>query len=203
MLEFPTMHRFAKVYFQPDIIAALESVTADSAKPLGPSDTVAFIVRDWLIANGYLVATERAEWRDVVWQDPGLAAPEAKVPILVVEDDEFARINAVGMAEIAGFDVLTAECSADAIVVLNARPDIRLVFTDIRMPGEMDGAKLAEFIHEKWPDMLLMVTTAAAFPEPQSLPVGARFYSKPYEMTRLIDGMRTMIATADAGLQAA
>jgi two-component system, response regulator PdtaR len=66
--------------------------------------------------------------------------------ILIVEDDFLTRMNTARMIEDAGFDVVEAANADEAIVVLETRLDITVVFTDVQMPGSMDGLKLAAFI---------------------------------------------------------
>ena len=63
--------------------------------------------------------------------------------VLVVEDETLLRWHAVAMIEDAGFDVIEAGNAAEAISVLEARTDIRVIFTDIQMPGSIDGLRLA------------------------------------------------------------
>lgn len=63
--------------------------------------------------------------------------------VLVVEDDYLLRIVAVSFLEDAGFATLEARSADEAIALLEARRDIRMVFTDIDMPGSMDGLRLA------------------------------------------------------------
>src|SRR3978361_2295480 len=66
--------------------------------------------------------------------------------VLIVEDESLIRIDAIEMIEAAGFDTLEAANADEAIAILSARPDIHVVFTDIQMPGSMDGVKLAHFV---------------------------------------------------------
>jgi len=70
--------------------------------------------------------------------------------VLVVEDELLLRINAVEMISEAGFDVVEVGNSDEAISILEDRPDIHIVFTDIHMPGSMDGLKLARFVRDRW-----------------------------------------------------
>ena len=77
-----------------------------------------------------------------VW---GRAAKQRSV-ILIVEDETLIRWGAVKMAEDAGFEVLEAANADEAIEILESRNDIRVVFTDIHMPGSMDGLKLAHAV---------------------------------------------------------
>src|ERR1019366_2069715 len=78
--------------------------------------------------------------------------------VLIVEDESLTRLDAVEMAEAAGFAVVEASNADDAIRILESRNDIRIVFTDIDMPGSMDGLKLPRAIRNRWPPIQLIVT---------------------------------------------
>jgi CheY-like chemotaxis protein len=81
-----------------------------------------------------------------------VAESRKKAPVvLIVEDEMVIRLGAVKMAEDAGFEVLEAANADEAIEILESRNDIRLVFTDIHMPGSMDGLKLAHAVRDRWP----------------------------------------------------
>jgi CheY-like chemotaxis protein len=71
--------------------------------------------------------------------------------ILIVEDDFLVRMHAAEMIADAGFEVVEAGSADEAIVILEGRLDITVVFTDIQMPGSMDGLKLAMAIGGRWP----------------------------------------------------
>jgi CheY-like chemotaxis protein len=102
-----------------------------------------------------------------------------KAVVLVVEDEALIRISALDIVEDAGFVALEA-CNADeAIAILESRNDICAVFTDIRMPGSMDGWELAVAIRRRWPLMHLIVASAHA-PREAILPANGRFIGKPY-----------------------
>ena len=77
--------------------------------------------------------------------------PDSPVYVLVVEDDFLSRLHAVNLVEDAGYIAVEASNADEAITILEARKDIRIVFTDIDMPGSMDGLKLAHAIRERWP----------------------------------------------------
>jgi len=81
-----------------------------------------------------------------------------KPVILVVEDEILVRLTAVAIAEDAGFEVLSATTADEALSVLEARADVRLVFTDVQMPGSMDGLRLAHAVRDRWPPVELIVT---------------------------------------------
>ncbi len=79
--------------------------------------------------------------------------------VLVVEDEPILRMMAVDLVERAGFEAVEAAGSNDAIRILETRPDIRVVFTDIDMPGGLDGMKLAAAIRDRWPPIELIITS--------------------------------------------
>lgn len=108
-------------------------------------------------------------------------ASKAKRPVvLIVEDEALLRINAVELITEAGFDVVEAGHAEEAIAILEGRPDIHIVFTDIQMPGSMDGIKLARFIRGRWPPIKLVVTSGQVAIRDGDLPEGGVFIGKPY-----------------------
>ncbi|MGY4474476.1 response regulator [Bradyrhizobium sp. USDA 3364] len=110
--------------------------------------------------------------------------------VLVVEDDPLLRMNASAAIEAAGFDVVEAAGAEEAIAILEQRSDIRLLFTDIQMPGSMDGLKLAHFVKGRWPPIKIVATSGHAYVTESDLPDGGRFLPKPYaiaEMASTID----------------
>ena len=100
--------------------------------------------------------------------------------VLVVEDDGLIRMHAADMVRELGFEVLEAPNADDAITLLENRSDITVVFTDIQMPGSMDGLCFVAAIRDRWPPIALLVTSGQVGLPASSLPVGARFVSKPY-----------------------
>ena len=89
----------------------------------------------------------------------GTSCLEKRVIILVVEDDFLWRMDAVQMIEEAGFDVLEAANADEAIPILETRSDINVIFTDINMPGSMDGLKLAHAVKGRWPPIKIIATS--------------------------------------------
>ena len=79
--------------------------------------------------------------------------------VLVVEDDPLVLLSAVDIIEEAGYRALQASDADEAIAILEANPDIQIVFTDIEMPGSMDGVKLAAFIRDRWPPVEIIITS--------------------------------------------
>jgi two-component system, response regulator PdtaR len=100
--------------------------------------------------------------------------------VLIVEDDLLIRMDAIDIIETAGYATLEAADADEAIAILTARPDIHVVFTDIQMPGSMDGLKLAHFIHDRWPPVKIIATSGNVRIAGYELPHGGQFLPKPY-----------------------
>jgi len=112
--------------------------------------------------------------------------------VLIVEDDFLLRMEAISMIEAAGFAVLEAANADDAINVLEVRRDITVVFTDIQMPGSMDGLKLARAIRGRWPPIKIVATSGLVDVGEKDLPEGGRFLPKPYQPDELADVLREL-----------
>jgi two-component system, response regulator PdtaR len=114
--------------------------------------------------------------------------------VLVVEDDPIIRMGAVDLVLSAGYEALEA-CDADeAIRILERRSDIDLVFTDVQMPGTVDGIKLAHYIRDRWPPVRLLVASGNAILDESSLPTGSRYFSKPYDDHAIADAMSQLLS---------
>jgi DNA-binding NtrC family response regulator len=98
------------------------------------------------------------------------------------------------MIEEAGFEVLQAADATDAIVTLEDRLDVRVVFTDVDMPGGIDGIMLAICIRERWPAIQIIITSGRPWPEGTDLPEDMVFFSKPYRQDRVLETVRRMAA---------
>lgn len=112
--------------------------------------------------------------------------------VLVVEDEPLVRLCAVRMIEEAGFEVLEAATADDAIRTLESRNDVRVVFTDVQMPGSMDGIKLAQAVRRRWPPVKLIVTSGLGKVKLTDIPEGGRFFSKPYDPLQVRDALREL-----------
>ena len=106
--------------------------------------------------------------------------------ILVVEDDELLRLHAADLLEAHGFAVVKAENADEALKVLEQRNDVRLLFTDIQMPGALDGMGLARQVHARWPHVLLVITSGQTAPTRAEIPDDGRFVAKPYRASELL-----------------
>lgn len=114
--------------------------------------------------------------------------------VLIVEDEPLQRLDMIDMAEEAGFEVLEAHDADHAIALLEKRLDVRLVLTDIDMPGAMNGLKLAAAVRRRWPPIKIIVTTAGVAPGVADLPEGAIFLPKPLNHRRVVDAMHRLVA---------
>jgi CheY-like chemotaxis protein len=113
--------------------------------------------------------------------------------VLVVEDEFLLRISAVEMIEDAGFDVLQAADADEAIDILQVRPDIRVIFTDIHMPGSMDGLRLAHAVRGRWPPIKIIATSGRINVRISDLPEGGRFIPKPYHPREIVRTLRELV----------
>jgi CheY-like chemotaxis protein len=115
--------------------------------------------------------------------------------VLVVEDDFLIRIGAVEMIEAAGFDIVEAASADEAMKILEVRLDITVVFTDIQMPGSMDGLKLAAAIRGRWPPIKIVATSGIVDVRKVDLPEGGRFLPKPYSSAEIVGTLRELTGT--------
>src|ERR1700710_3122877 len=122
----------------------------------------------------------------------GLAQSRRPV-VLIVEDELLLRMNAVEMIEAAGFEVVEAASADEAIEILESRRDITVVFTDIQMPGSMDGLKLARAVRGRWPPIKIVATSGRHNFGETDLPEGGRFLPKPYNSAQLTGMLREVI----------
>ncbi|WP_204165495.1 response regulator [Methylobacterium sp. 17Sr1-1] len=100
---------------------------------------------------------------------------------LVVDDDPLIRMNAAEMLADAGFQTLEASHVEEALNVLHQHhPAIVLLFTDVQMPGALDGFALARHTAAHWPHISIVVASGRAQPGPDDMPEGARFVGKPF-----------------------
>lgn len=101
---------------------------------------------------------------------------------LVVDDDFLIRLEVMGILERAGFQVLEAEHGDAAFELLKTRhPDVVLLFTDVQMPGRLDGFALASSVAASWPHISIVVASGHVKPEPGRMPDKAHFIGKPFD----------------------
>src|SRR5580698_2600016 len=113
--------------------------------------------------------------------------------VLVVEDEMLLRMRAVDIVEDAGFTPIEAVNADEAIAILESRSDVDLLFTDIQMPGSMDGLKLAHAVYERWPSIKIILVSGKLTPTDSERPTDSRFFGKPLEVKQMIAEIQEMI----------
>lgn len=114
--------------------------------------------------------------------------------ILIVEDHPLVQITASAMIEDAGLRTVIAGDADEAIEILSTRDDICCVFTDIEMPGSMDGLALAVLVKRRWPHIQLVVTSGGQPPHALTLPIEVSFFQKPYDYASVIEELKAIAA---------
>ena len=118
----------------------------------------------------------------------------SKPRVLVVEDETLVRMAIVDHLEDEGFMVFEASNADEAIEILVNNLDIRVMFTDIDMPGGMDGLKLAAAVRDRWPPVKIVVTSGYRFVRDDEIPAESRFFPKPYDLGVIAQTVRSMAA---------
>jgi CheY-like chemotaxis protein len=121
------------------------------------------------------------------------ASRGSKGVVLVVDDDSLVRMVAADIIQDAGFETIEAADADSAIAILEARKDIRIVFTDIDMPGSMDGLKLARAIRDRWPPIELILTSGLIQIPQRDLPERGVFLPKPYPAEALTSALSRFV----------
>jgi two-component sensor histidine kinase/ActR/RegA family two-component response regulator len=115
--------------------------------------------------------------------------------VLVVEDEMVLRMRAVDIVEDAGFTAVEAVNADEALAILESRSDISLLFSDIQMPGTMDGLKLAYAVHDRWPDIKIILVSGQVKLTDAEKPTDSRFFGKPLDVKRMINEVQEMVGT--------
>ena len=116
--------------------------------------------------------------------------------VLVVEDEWIVRVEAAACLMEAGFDVVQAVDAAEALEIVQGRDDIDLLFTDINMPGSMNGVELARRVHRARPAMRLILTSGETKPSASELPIDGDFIPKPYSPDTVTAAVNRQLAVA-------
>lgn len=114
--------------------------------------------------------------------------------VLVVEDEALVRLDLAWALSEAGFDAIEAPNAEDALAVLSASTEIRVMITDVNLVGSLDGAKLSWMVRHKWPPIHIIVVSARHRVEEMQLPERSLFFPKPYRARRLINAVRDLLA---------
>jgi two-component system, response regulator PdtaR len=116
-----------------------------------------------------------------------------KAAVLVVEDETLIRLWAADLLEENGFSVLEAKDADAALKVLESRSDVKLLFTDVQMPGSLNGMELAREVHARWPHILLVITSGRERPTCAEIPDHGRFVAKPYSGEELLGQVKELL----------
>jgi CheY-like chemotaxis protein len=100
--------------------------------------------------------------------------------VLIVEDEALLRSNASEILAEAGHQTIEAANAHEALVILEGRPDVEVVFSDNHMPGALDGLRLLNLVARRWPSIRLILTSGRGLPSDELLPFGGIFLPKPY-----------------------
>jgi two-component system, response regulator PdtaR len=125
---------------------------------------------------------------------PTMTSQRVVPVILVVEDEALIRLAAVGMLEEAGFRMIEAVNGDQALELLIADSDVQLLFTDVNMPGTINGVALARQVRDRWPQIGIMVVSATQMSQSDELPPGSRFERKPYNSDTVVRHARALTA---------
>jgi DNA-binding NtrC family response regulator len=116
------------------------------------------------------------------------------IAVVVVEDELLLRISIAGELEDEGFLVFEASNADEAIAIIQANPTIHALFTDIDMPGSMDGLKLAAFVRDRWPPIKIILTSGHHDLAGSGFDIDGKFFPKPYKATEVANQIRQMTA---------
>jgi|EndMetStandDraft_9_1072997.scaffolds.fasta_scaffold565100_1 CheY-like chemotaxis protein len=120
--------------------------------------------------------------------------------VLVVEDEALLRMLAVEVVEEAGFSAIEARDADEAVALLESRTDIVLLFTDVNMPGSMDGLKLAHAVRDRRPSIKILLVSGQQRLQPSDLPLNSRFVEKPYQVSALVEALHSLIGSCHSNV---
>ena len=112
--------------------------------------------------------------------------------VLLVEDEVLIRLFGADLLTAAGFEVIEAASADEALGKLESRGDVQVLFTDVHMPGSLDGLELARCVHKRWPGIELLIASGRSRLDPDEIPDDGLFVSKPYEPSHVIQQLREL-----------
>jgi len=122
------------------------------------------------------------------------SASDSRIVVLLVEDDPMVREIGAALLEDAGYAVIATDGPKAALLALESGDEIDLLFTDIHMPGDLDGLQLARMVKDRWPTVRLLVTSGRPSQSLEALPPGGRFVSKPYAAADILRHLDELMA---------
>ena len=130
---------------------------------------------------------------DVGQEETGSGTDPLPPAVLVVEDEELVRLDSCQRLEDAGFSVLEASGAEEALALLHAHSEIRVLVTDVKMPGWMSGIDLARLVGKEWPEISILVTSAYYTAEEGQLPENMTLIAKPFSPDSLVREVRLLL----------
>ncbi|MEM7688604.1 MAG: response regulator [Pseudomonadota bacterium] len=118
----------------------------------------------------------------------------APAVVLVVEDEILIRMDVVDQLAEIGFAVLEAGSGQEALAIIESEERVDVVFTDVDMPGSVNGIDLARTVDERWPTIAIIVTSGQAIIRADELPAGSLFYPKPYQSAKVHQAIQELLA---------
>ena len=128
-----------------------------------------------------------------------MAHSEDPPTVLVVDDEDLLRFLAADVLEENGYRVIEAADAISALIILQERPGVRVLFTDVNMPGGLDGMDLAREVHKRWPEVRLLVTSGRSHLLKNDIPDDGRFVPKPYTPDSLVDAVSDLVRPKPGG----
>ena len=125
------------------------------------------------------------------------APPLGRAVVLIVEDEPLVRMMVIDLFEDEGFEVLEASTADQALAIFGERRDVALLFTDVEMPGTLDGYALARWVHVNRPAVKTMIVSGRALPRAGDVPEGAAFVGKPYDHDDVMRRVQAMMAGSE------
>jgi len=117
---------------------------------------------------------------------------------LVVDDEPLILMDTSDIISDEGYHVIEARTADDALEFLKQHNSLKLLFTDVQMPGKMDGIELANYVAEHWPNIVVIVASGAVNPQPGTLPPTARFMNKPLNQELVVETIRELCGRSDS-----
>lgn len=117
-----------------------------------------------------------------------------KTLVLIVEDEPLIRVDVSDYIRDEGLAALEAATAAEALSILATRSDVDVVFTDVNMPGGLDGIEFSQLVADRWPHIRLIMTSGMVRPVRKELAPGTVFFAKPYDLAKLVVSIRALVA---------
>lgn len=119
------------------------------------------------------------------------------IAVLIVEDDPLLRLNALEIVADGGFEAYEAANADEGFGLLERYRDIRVLFTDVDMPGSMDGLALARVVRERWPPVGIVIASGHVRLPAEELPRGGMFIPKPYAPSTVVEVLKRAAGAFD------